>query len=257
MPLVHRLDAFAVPIAGRRRWWAFGWGLGRFVAQTVGRLSVDALFEERRRERERIARELHDTVLQGTQALLLSVQAIARRTAPDDPARALLDDALRRADDMMREGRDRIQNLRTTAAGVGLAQSLALAWKDLAGHTGFRILVEGAPRDLDPAVGDEIALIGREALSNALRHSRARLIEAQIVYDQDRLLLRIRDDGVGIGQCALGNGARSAHWGIEGMRERALCIQGRLGIWSAPGAGTEIELSVPAGWAYRCRAQQP
>ena len=208
-------------------------------------------FEERTRERERIARELHDTVLQGTQALLLAVHALVAGIRPDDPMRRKLTETLTRADDLITQGRDRIQNLRATERGdVDLAQSLANAWRDLGGERRFSILVEGPSRGLLPDAGDEIALIAREALSNALRHSKANAIEAQIVFGEDMLRLRVRDDGVGFADRIPGAKSSADRWGLLGMRERAGRIGSRLTIWSSPGAGTEIELMVPARCAY-------
>jgi signal transduction histidine kinase len=97
---------------------------------------------------------------------------------------------------------------------------------------------------------DEIYRIAREALWNAFRHARARLIEAEIAYSRSMLQLRIRDDGIGIDQMVLDQGGRAGHWGLPGMHERAKRIGGRLDVWSRPGAGTEIELSIPGSIAY-------
>lgn len=226
------------------------------AGRALERRGMTARFEERVRERERIARELHDTLLQGTQALLLAVHALLTRLRPDDPMRGMLTDTLRRADAVMTQGRDRIQNLRAaTGATVDLAQSLADAWRDLGGESELRILVEGPSRELEPDAGDEISLIGREALTNALRHSKAKAIEAQIVFGHDKLRLCVRDDGLGFSKEALGAGSLAGHWGLSGMRERAQRIFASLAIWSAPGAGTEIELTVPGASAYRHAAR--
>lgn len=220
--------------------------------RTIERRSMTARFEERVRERERIARELHDTLLQGTQALILSVQAVSTCLRPDDPMRGMLTDALRRADAVMTQVRDRIQNLRAAkGVAVDLAEALANAWQDLGGECELRIVVEGSSRELEADAGDEISLIGREALTNALRHSKAKVIEAQIVFCDDKLRLCVRDDGVGLDKEVLGAGSPAGHWGLSGMRERAQRLSGTLVIWSAPGAGTEIELTVPAASAYR------
>ena len=242
-----------------------GGGLGMVVrrlleqaGRALERRSMTARFEERVRERERIARELHDTLLQGAQALILSVQALSTRVRPDDPMHVMLTDTLRRADAVMTQGRDRIQNLRAaTGANVDLARFLADAWRDLGGESELRILIEGRSRELEVIAADEISLIAREALTNALRHSKANLIEAQIVFGDDKLRLCVRDDGVGLGKEVLGTGSLAGHWGLSGMRERARRIFASLAIWSAPGAGTEVELIVPAASAYRSQAARP
>jgi signal transduction histidine kinase len=111
--------------------------------------------------------------------------------------------------------------------------------------------VEGRPRDLDPIVVEETFAIGREALLNALAHSGGVHMEMEIAYDPRQFRLRIRDDGRGVDPEILRQGGRSGHWGIQGMRERALRIGARLEIWSRPAAGTEVELTVPAATAYR------
>lgn len=221
-----------------------------------GRAGTSIRFEERVRERERIARELHDTLLQGTQALLLMVQTLSIRMQPDDPMRGMLTGTLLRAEALMAQGRDRIQNLRSVpGAAVDLAQHLANAWRDLGGEREFRILVEGQSRELEPDAGDEIALIAREALTNALLHSRAKAIEAQVVFEADQLRLFVRDNGVGLGQDVLGPPSLAGRWGLAGMRERAQSIFASLAISSAPGTGTEIELVVPASSAYRSKCR--
>lgn len=217
----------------------------------VARRGMAHRFDERTRERERIARELHDTLLQGAQALLWTAHALSDDIGPEDPMRPMVAATLARADALLIQGRDRIQNLRAGAGGaVDLAQTLANAWRDLGGETRFSILVEGPSRALLPGAGDEIALIGREALTNALRHSKANALEIEIVFGASTLRLCVRDDGVGFDDQALGAGSLSNHWGLVGMRERARTLHSSLTVWSSPGAGTEIELVVPAELAY-------
>jgi signal transduction histidine kinase len=99
-------------------------------------------------------------------------------------------------------------------------------------------------------VRDEIYLIASEALRNAFRHAEAKQIEVELRYDERQLRLRIRDDGKGIDSNFLTAEGRVGHFGPHGMRERAKLIGGRLAVWTAPGSGTEIELSVPAVHAY-------
>ena len=115
----------------------------------------------------------------------------------------------------------------------------------------FRALVEGTPHRLLPVAKDEIYCIGREALLNAFRHSQASLIELQVIYADDLLRLRVRDDGTGVDADALERGSRPDHWGVLGMRERAKGLGAQLEIWSKTGAGTEIELRVPGKEVYR------
>jgi signal transduction histidine kinase len=115
---------------------------------------------------------------------------------------------------------------------------------------GFRLVVEGAPRELDPMVRDEMYLIGREAIVNALTHSLGSMVEVEINYDHSGVRLRVRDDGKGIPSETIRSGGVSGHWGLSGMKERALKIGGQLKIWNRSGAGTEVELKVPSLLAY-------
>jgi signal transduction histidine kinase/ligand-binding sensor domain-containing protein len=232
---------------------ALVWMLTVLRARQLARRMQDRL-GERVAERERIARELHDTLLQSTGALMLQVHAAATRVAPGDPARALLDDALMRADEALAEGRDRIQDLRVSADVEGdLAESLAKVGQEIARGEPIQcsVVVEGSARELKAGIRDEAHRIGREALINAFQHAKASLIEVQVIYAEDGLRVRIRDDGVGFQGSALEGGTRRRHWGLPGMRERAERIGAQLDVWSRPEAGTEIELRVPAAAAYR------
>lgn len=207
---------------------------------------------ERLAERERIARELHDTLLQGVQGLILHFDAVRKQIPPGQPAHGMMERTLQMADRVLLEGRDRVRDLRSEAASVqDLAMRLASTGKELAegGSTAFKVAVTGSPCDLNPIVRDEAYWIGREALVNAFRHAEAAAIEAEITYGDRDLRLMIRDDGRGIDQQKLDVGV-PGHWGLAGMRERAQRIGGRLDIWSRPGAGTEADLRVPAKLAY-------
>jgi signal transduction histidine kinase len=214
---------------------------------------VTLRFEERLSERTRIARELHDTLLQSFQGLMLYFQAVNNQLPPGQ-AKDALEKALDRADQAIVEGRNAIQNLRsTTTVNNDLAQAMTELGEEFAGagktSPRIRVSVEGAPRELHPILRDDIYRIAREALRNAHRHAQARKIEAEITYGERLLRLRIRDDGKGIDPKLLDAG-RDGHWGLPGMRERAQQIGGQLEIWSQVGAGTEVELRIPGSIAY-------
>jgi signal transduction histidine kinase/ligand-binding sensor domain-containing protein len=216
------------------------------AAQVRGRL------EARLAERERIARELHDTLLQGMQGLIWRFQAATDRLAPGEPARQMLEQSLDRADQLLGESRDKVKDLRPMAKDVtDLAAALAGEGAQLAEthSANFTVSVEGTYRPLHPIVREEGFLIAREALCNAFRHARADEIEAEVSYDNSVLHIRIRDDGRGIGTNIL-DGGRPGHFGLIGMRERAKRLGAHLDVWSRPGAGTEVDLAVPAQVAY-------
>jgi signal transduction histidine kinase/ligand-binding sensor domain-containing protein len=212
--------------------------------------------EERMMERERIARELHDTLLQGVQGLILRFQAVSARIPADAPAHDMMERALDQADAVLIESRDRVSGLRESSDGsANLAQALTDASRSLSlnGTVETRVQIQGTVKALDPGVGAEAFLIAREALYNALRHSGASRIEIELHYDRGWLGVTVRDNGRGIGDEILRAGGRSGHWGLRGMRERARKLRGMLEIRSALHAGTEVELRVPAVLAYRIR----
>jgi len=253
-------------------WWATWWFRGVCVVVFLTllwaayqyrvrqlRWAFNIRLEERVDERTRIARELHDTLLQSFQGLMPVFQT-ARNLLPLSAARAaeVLDEGLHDAANAIVEGRNAIQNLRAKpsvdpdlgslldAAGQELAQSPEAEGRAPA----FRVVVEGPRLPLTPLRRDEIYRIGREMMRNAFRHAQADRVEAEIRYDRAMFRLRIRDDGKGIDSSILKEGGRRGHWGIPGMHERANSMGGHLKIWSEPGAGTEAELTVPARIAY-------
>jgi signal transduction histidine kinase/ligand-binding sensor domain-containing protein len=224
-------------------WWLYRSRMRRAAEQVRLRL------EERHAERERIARELHDTLLQSFQALVLRVHAAVRQIPAHEPSRRMLEQTLDRADDAIAEGRDRIKELRATTSISELSDALAEIGRDMArDDIAFEIETHGEPRALDVAVRDEVYWIGREALINAFRHARARRIEVHVVYGARALRLRVRDDG--IDAAFMTPQGRPEHWGLRGMHERASRIAATLEVRSHAGAGTEIELIVPAGAIY-------
>jgi len=214
---------------------------------------LNARLEERLAERERIARELHDTLLQGIQGLMWCLQAGAAQIPVGEPARQLIESALDRADEVIVEGRDRVNGLRTAEEKYSdLSETFAIMSAELAKEHAipFQIILQGTPRALNPIVCDDACQIGREALVNAFRHSLAQKIETEITFARTELRLRIRDNGCGVESKILEGGGRPGHCGMTGMREQARKIDARLDIWSRQGNGTEVDLRIPASRAY-------
>jgi signal transduction histidine kinase/ligand-binding sensor domain-containing protein len=212
---------------------------------------IHGRLQDRMAERERIARELHDTLLQGVQGLMLRLQSVVDQIPADQPARQALESALDRADDVIVEGRDRVRSLRADRAG-DLHEILAEQAERLGLEPAIkvRLVVEGTPRRLHPLVCEEIERIASEALFNTQRHAQARNVEITVGYGSGALTVLFRDDGVGLDQAVLDSGRREGHFGLTGMGERARKIQAEFELRSRPGAGTEIELTVPGGVAY-------
>jgi signal transduction histidine kinase/ligand-binding sensor domain-containing protein len=226
------------------------WGLYRYRLYQIAR-DYNMRLEERVSERTRLARDLHDTLLQSFQGMMLRLRAVDG-LLPDGKAKEQLGQTLVRADQAIAEGRSAVYDLRTSATTTNdLAEALRALGDELTtpDSAAFRLLLEGPARDLHPIVRDEFYRIAREALRNAFSHAQARHIEAEITYGERLLRLRIRDDGVGIPTEILEEG-RPGHYGLPGMQERAKEIGGKLVIWSDAGSGTEIELSIAGSIAY-------
>jgi signal transduction histidine kinase len=225
--------------------------IAAFLGWSVARRIIELRLNERVSERTRVARDLHDTLLQGLQGLMLRLQALDD-LLPDGEAKHELEQTLDRADQVVAEGRKAVHDLRlSTVVTNDLARALRALGDELSSEDSatFGFLMEGQPQELHPIVRDEVYRITREALRNAFSHARARHIEAEIIYAANLFRLRIRDDGEGIAPALLEDG-RPGHYGLPGMRERAAEIGAKLDIWSGVGSGTEIDLSIAGSIAY-------
>jgi signal transduction histidine kinase/sugar lactone lactonase YvrE len=223
------------------------------VAQISQRVRVG--LEARLAERERIARELHDTLLQSVQGLILRFQSVANRIPATDPSRAQLESALKRADEVVIDGRNRVRDLRTSE-GTGNLQAVLqemVRAADVPAQIPVRFVAEGAPRDLHPAVAAEVALIAQEALFNTVRHAGASSAEIVLAFTPQQLSVTLRDDGVGIAPDVLADGRKHGHYGLVGMRERAERIGATVEIDSPSGGGTLVTLTLPAALAFADR----
>jgi signal transduction histidine kinase len=208
--------------------------------------------DERASERTRIARELHDTLLQSFHGVLYRFQA-AHNLLPRDScaAKQTLARGIDAASQAITEARDAVHALRTsTIGGSDLAEALGALGAELAvasekatGAPRLAIHVEGRWRELHPSVRHEAYRVAAEALRNAFRHAGAERIDVEIRHGDQAFQLLVRDDGRGIAPETLAN-LPEGHWGLTGMRERAESIAGTLRIRSVVGAGTEIHLAV-------------
>ena len=233
------------------------WGIYRLRVQQLQHQFAIGL-EARVNERTRIARELHDTLLQSLQGLMLHFQT-GIDLLPGRPveARKTLEIAVDRADQAINEGRDAVQGLRASAVETNdLVSAVRILGEELgAADTNqtsvvFQVEVEGVPRNLHPILRDEVYRIAAEALRNAFQHAHAQRIEVEILYNERWLRLRVRDDGKGIEPKFLSADGRAKHYGLHGMRERAKLVGGKLAVWSKLDSGTEVDLSIPASTAY-------
>lgn len=212
------------------------------------------IIEQRQVERETVARELHDTFLQGVQGLILRFHTGTQQLPLENPLRHSFEEALSQSDRIMIEGRGVLSRLRTKrTTPETLTAAYAAIGKELRslGSGQFDVTASGRSRHLDVFVQEELEKTGREALFNAYRHANAGRIEVEINFGIFDFRVRFRDDGVGIDPAILRDGSVPGHFGFPGMRERVSKIGGKLELWSGPGAGTEIEIRVPASIAYR------
>jgi signal transduction histidine kinase len=230
--------------------WLDGWSLAYrnpFVFRLPPMIEeTHARFSERQAERMRIARDLHDTVLQVVLSASIQPHVAADQLSANSPVKLRLSRVLELMSRALEEARHAVQGLRSpTIEFHDLAEAFARIPREVGTEapTSFRVLVMGSAQQLHPAVRDEIYRIGREALVNAFRHSQASRIEVELEYGARRFRLIVRDNGRGIDPHVLHAG-RDGHGGLAGMRERAEKFGAKLRVWSRTSAGTEIELSV-------------
>jgi signal transduction histidine kinase/ligand-binding sensor domain-containing protein len=253
--------SFKIEPAYWQTWWFRLSGLLAIVLAVLlfVRLRMSALaaqmnmrFEERLAERTRIAQELHDTLLQGFMSASMQLHVADDRLPADSPAKPLLGRVLQLMGRVIDEGRNTVRGLRSSdIVRQNLEEEFSRIQKDLAISTQceFRVIVEGAPRQMRPVIHDEVYYIGREALANAFRHSGATEVVVEIEYTTSHLRILVRDNGCGVDPQILNSG-REGHWGLSGMRERAERIGGKLKVLSMASAGTEIHLSIPSRLAF-------
>jgi ligand-binding sensor domain-containing protein/signal transduction histidine kinase len=227
------------------------WGVYRLrVWQLTSRLRDR--FEERLKERTRIAQELHDNLIQDVMGISLQIEVTEELLPRDVPARQPLGRALRLCKSALEQGRRTLNDLRSGPLSADdLVKSFSQLSGEYAGESGVRadVVVEGRERPLNAAAGNDVLQVGRQAIANAFQHSRAGVIHVLLSYGRQDLQIRVRDDGCGMTEEQL-NAARPGHYGMAGMHERAERLGGTLSIRSRLGEGTEVNLSVPAYLVY-------
>jgi len=229
--------------------------LGLFYVLRLRRLTaqMQTRFEERLEERERIARDLHDTLLQGIYSASIHIDLANNRLHADSPAKPAVERGLVLLRQVSQEGRNALRSLRSAQpTSDGLEEALSLLPKEFALPEGidFLVFTDGQTRALRPLIRDEAYLITREAVINAFCHARATKVEVEVSYAARHLRIFVRDNGCGIDPQVLKTG-REGHWGMAGMRERAEKIGATLEVLSRANAGTEIQLSVPGSLAFQ------
>ncbi len=236
-----------IAAGGASVWLLFMLRLRQARAKIRGRL------EERLAERERIARDLHDTLLQGVQGLMYTVHAGAERLPKTEPTRAMLEDALARADSLISDGRDHVMGLRRESSDLELLEeqiSGLISRLSPAAAGKVNLTTSGAARLVTHSVSEEITRIVGEAVQNSVTHAAANHIDIVIQYSDEALTVRICDDGRGFDRSRFEQGSPSRHFGLLGMSERAQRVGGQLEILSRESEGTQVVLRIPGERAY-------
>lgn len=230
----------AIGVGAGALWLLYAWRLREQLARTRARAEAQLA------ERERIARELHDTLLQSMQGLMLRFQAAAYATEPGSRAQAMIEGALERADDVMLEARDRVLALRRIS-GAGDPQPLIEALARCMEEEGLIVTVgrEGPPLRCTVEALEQIVAIVGEALANVRKHAGTRLAQVRIDSGGDRLRITVEDRGCGIAPEIVLAGGRSGHFGLRGMHERAHALGAQLEILRGDPSGTTVRLTVP------------
>jgi ligand-binding sensor domain-containing protein/signal transduction histidine kinase len=223
------------------------WQLHRYrIAQVSARINA------RMQERTRIARELHDTLLQGMLGVSMQMYALSQQVFADSYIFSRFGYASQRLRELAEQSRMAVENLRSPSSAPGsLETSLALFLRDINLPSGLQPQINsvGTRMELRPMVQIEVEQIAKEAVANAVQHSGANNIRLDIVYQPAHFFLSVSDDGRGIDRETQKSG-RHGHWGIPGMRERAISIGGRVRILSNVPCGTVIEISLRGSVAY-------
>jgi signal transduction histidine kinase/ligand-binding sensor domain-containing protein len=214
---------------------------------------IELRVNARTSERMRISRELHDTLLQALQGIVLSFSSFTERVSPE--IREEMERSLDNAESLLVSGRERIKEMRGNVSQEGnVTAEIHLIVGDLFKDHRCKVTVEteGSPLPLSAVAQEETVWITREALTNAYRHSNAQNLNIQVSYTPKSFRLLIQDDGIGMNASAF-LAHYSGHFGLVGMRERAEAIGGRFSVRSDAGQGTSIDLSLPARIAYVAR----
>ncbi|MCL9982936.1 MAG: histidine kinase [Erythrobacter sp.] len=219
------------------------------LQQVSSRVRVRMLV--RTSERERIARELHDTMIQGVQGLILRFQAVADRFGDDAEAQAILQPALERAEEVLVEGRERVTGLRTRRVRDFCEELARLLGNGMLPQDRIAPLqLTHIPRNIAPEIIDDLLAVLGEALNNAVTHSQASRIEVGVRFGRWTFGAYVRDNGIGMHETIIAEGGIPGHFGLLGMKERIEAIGGKLIVESANGFGTVVELQIPARIAY-------
>jgi signal transduction histidine kinase len=244
------IRVLAVACGALMAWLLHRFRVGRIVAR------MNERFADRLAERNRIAEELCDRLLQGFLSASIQVHVARDRLPEDSPIKATLTHSLELMSEVIEEGRNALhRTVSTRAFSLDLENAFAQIPQEFRhgdNHKAveFRLIVEGRKKTLNPLLRDEIYRIGLEALTHTFRYSRANHVEIDLHYGPRQFRVLVRDDGCGFDPHLLASD-RDGHSELSAMRARADRIGARLRVYSSPKAGTELSLSVPGSVVYQ------
>ncbi|HET6974995.1 MAG TPA: two-component regulator propeller domain-containing protein [Pyrinomonadaceae bacterium] len=226
-------------------------GLYRLRVRQIARV-ISLRFDERLAERTRLARDLHDTLLQTIHGCTMVANDALEKPADSDYMRRAMERLSTWLNQATEEGRAALNSLRTsTTERNDLAEGFRRATQDglVPSSMTVDVAVVGAPKEMHPIVRDEVFRIGYEAIRNSIVHSNASSLRIELRYEHD-LLVSVKDNGVGIDPVIVTEG-KTHHFGLQGMRERAARIGGKLTLVTSPATGTEVIIIVPGSIVFR------
>jgi signal transduction histidine kinase len=196
-------------------------------------------------ERSRIARELHDTLIQGFSGVTMGMQALST-SLPPSTEQSMLKEIVQDAGNCLREARHSIAGLRVRAAKPGLAAAISQVATRITETTGIRLKLklEQSPRALPAEIEYNLVRIAQEAISNSVKHSGARTIEVGLRCTTGLLHLSVHDDGRGFEEIA-NHVAPPGHYGLTGMKERASHIGAEFQLVTGMGRGATVSVLLP------------
>lgn len=209
--------------------------------------------QERLLERERIARDLHDTLFQSVEGSLLHLNAVTSRLPVEHQIKDQLREAYGEVDRVMGQARSLVFDLRQPVDSQDLSSTIMLFAEEVGylSEAKVDVQVRGAQVQLNPAVQDEVLKIVKECLWNAFRHAQAQRIQVTVSYTARFFEVSVKDDGVGIQPAVLEHGGRDGHWGLPGMQQRAAKLKATLAVRNLKEKGAEILLTIKAAQAYQ------
>ena len=218
----------------------------RLLRQREGRRAAEAEFAAVFKERNRMARDLHDTLAQGLGAISMHLEIVKeQRDHASEKAAKHLDIAHQTARQSLAEARNSIWDMRAhILESATLAEALQNILRQFTEDTETQGLfaVTGDARRLATSIENNLLRTGQEAISNGMKHARAKTIRLELDYRPDKVTLTVRDDGIGFDPAHLPAGK---HFGLLGLRERTVQAGGTLEVMSAPGRGTEVKVCIP------------